>query len=99
MQEDLSDQMADVLKRYLALCESRENQRNRRFWANADAPWLIERWRGISATPTGAFTMALDMAGYATVLGIVRPYVEAKGVSAARAYFSGNAARVYGVVA
>jgi len=70
MQQDLSDQMADVLKRYLALCESPENQRNRRFWANADDPWLIERWRGISATPTGAFTMALDMAGYATVLGI-----------------------------
>jgi len=35
---------------------------------------------------------------YATVLAIVRSYVETKGAAAARAYFSGNAARVYGVV-
>ena len=37
-------------------------------------------------------------ASYATVLAIVRTYVAAKGSNAARAYFSGNAARVYGVV-
>ena len=37
-------------------------------------------------------------ASYATVLGIVRAYAESRGVPAARAYFSGNAARVYGVV-
>lgn len=37
-------------------------------------------------------------ASYATVLAIVRSYVAAKGSNAARAYFSGNAARVYGVV-
>ena len=36
-------------------------------------------------------------ASYATVLGIVRSYVEAMGATVARAYFSGNAARVYGV--
>lgn len=38
-------------------------------------------------------------ASYETVLGIVRRYVEARGASAADVYFSGNAKRVYQVIA
>jgi predicted TIM-barrel fold metal-dependent hydrolase len=34
-------------------------------------------------------------ASYATVLGIVRQYIESKGADAARKYFHGNAARIY----
>ena len=63
--------IADLLERYLAVCGSEENRRNAGFWTNAAGPWLIERWRGISARRTDApFTMALDIAGYSKVLGI-----------------------------
>ncbi|MBN1687370.1 MAG: hypothetical protein JW852_11990, partial [Spirochaetales bacterium] len=60
-----------VLEKYLTVCDSAANKRNAGFWTNAGKPWLNERWRGISAKKTGApFTMALDIAGYSTVLGI-----------------------------
>ena len=41
--------------------------------------------------------VSLRFAGYETVLGIVRPYVESRGAAASAAYFSGNAKRVYRV--
>jgi len=66
-----SGNLDQLLQRYLAICDSAANRRNAAYWANAKEPWLIERWRGISAKKTGApFTIALDIAGYAKVLGI-----------------------------
>lgn len=60
-----------LLQRYLEICDSASNRRNAAYWANAKESWLIERWRGISAKKTGApFTIALDIAGYAKVLGM-----------------------------
>ena len=73
MSEAAEADIRKVLEQYLEICESPENQRNARYWANAGKPWLIERWRGVSATKTGAFTMALDIAGYSTVLDIPCP--------------------------
>ncbi len=63
-----------LLEEYHRVCGSAENQRNRQYWSNADEPWLIERWRGVSARRREApFTMALDIAGYAAVVGIDCP--------------------------
>jgi hypothetical protein len=74
MSQITRSQILPVLEQYLEVCSSADNQRNRQFWTNAGQPWLIERWRGISARRTGApFTMALDIAGYATVVGIDCP--------------------------
>ncbi|MBN2295554.1 MAG: hypothetical protein JXM70_24200 [Pirellulales bacterium] len=74
-----------VLDKYLRICESPENQANARYWRNAGEPWLIERWRGVSATNSGAFTMALDIAGYSTVVDIPCP-----------AYYETAEAQLYG---
>ena len=60
-----------LLDEYMELCDSATNIRNADYWSNSHEPWLIERWRGISAKRSCVpFTMALDIAGYATVLGI-----------------------------
>lgn len=68
-----AESITKLLDQYLAICNSDINQRNAEYWTNSREPWLIERWRGISARSTGAFTLALDIAGYATVLGIDCP--------------------------
>ena len=73
MSEATEADIRKVLDQYLEICESPENQRNAQYWTNAGEPWLVERWRGVSATKTGAFTMALDIAGYSTVLDIPCP--------------------------
>ena len=66
-----SGNLEPLLQRYLAICDSAGNRRNAAYWANASDPWLIERWRGISAKKVGTpFTIALDIAGYAKVLGM-----------------------------
>ncbi|MEI8079724.1 MAG: uroporphyrinogen decarboxylase family protein [bacterium] len=66
-----SGTLEQLLQQYLAICDSASNRRNAAYWAKANDSWLIERWRGISARKTDApFTIALDMAGYAKVLGI-----------------------------
>jgi hypothetical protein len=71
MEKYSSNAIKKLLEQYVAVCESAENQRNATYWSNAGDPWLIERWRGISAKKTGApFTMAMDIAGYATILSI-----------------------------
>ncbi|MFH1566603.1 MAG: uroporphyrinogen decarboxylase family protein, partial [Gemmatimonadota bacterium] len=81
-----TDQIRRVLDEYAAVCESAANERNRQFWTNAGEPWLIERWRGVSARRTHPpFTMALDIAGYSTVLGIECP-----------AYYESAEAQLYG---
>lgn len=60
-----------LLEAYLEIVNSRQNQENKKYWENADEPYLAERWRGRSLrrehTP---FTMAMDISGYAQVLGI-----------------------------
>jgi len=61
-----------------------------------DAIW--ERFGSDRVVFGSNWPVCTRFASYATVLAIVRTYVEAKGATAARAYFSGNAARVYGVV-
>lgn len=61
-----------------------------------DAVW--SRFGGERVVFGSNWPVCTRFASYATVLGIVRTYVEAKGTTAARAYFSGNATRVYGVV-
>lgn len=74
MTEITPSQIGEAIQQYLEVGDSRENQQHRRYWANAGEPWLIERWRGISACRTGApFTMALDIAGYSAVVGIPCP--------------------------
>lgn len=66
-----ADNIRKLLEQYLAICNCDANRRNAEYWSNAGDPWLIERWRGISSRKTAApFTMALDIAGYSTVLGI-----------------------------
>jgi len=86
MSQITADQIRRVLDQYVAICESPANQRNRQFWTNAGEPWLIERWRGVSARKTNPpFTMALDIAGYSTVLGIECP-----------AYYESAEAQLYG---
>ena len=85
MSEITEADIQKVLEQYLQICESPENRRNACFWTNAGEPWLIERWRGVSATNTGAFTMALDIAGYSTVLDIPCP-----------AYYETAEAHLYG---
>ena len=68
------DAIARLLEQYLAICDSSENRRNAAYWTNAGEPWLIERWRGISARRKHApFTMAMDIAGYSTILDIDCP--------------------------
>jgi len=60
-----------LLEKYLLIVNSKQNQDNRKYWENADEPYLIERWRGRSARKENTpFTMALDISGYAKVLGI-----------------------------
>lgn len=60
-----------LLEKYLQIVNSKENQDNKKYWANADEPYLIERWRGISARRENTpFTMAMDISGYAKVLDI-----------------------------
>ena len=71
-----------LLYRYLEIVESDENKKNAKYWGNAGEWHLIERWRGRpavpqrsygaprSALPAAPFTMALDIGGYARVLGI-----------------------------
>jgi len=60
-----------LLEKYLEIVNSRQNRENKKYWENADEPYLAERWRGRSLrrrhTP---FTMAMDISGYAKVLGI-----------------------------
>jgi uroporphyrinogen-III decarboxylase len=85
MSEVTEKDIRTVLEQYLRICESPENQRNARYWTNAGEPWLIERWRGVPATKSGAFTMALDIAGYSTVLDIPCP-----------AYYETAEAQLYG---
>ncbi len=86
MSEITKTQIERVLQQYVEICNSAENQRNRQFWTNAGEPWLIERWRGVSARRTGApFTMALDIAGYSTVVDIACP-----------AYYESAEAQLYG---
>ncbi len=53
-----------------------------------DAIW--ERFGEDRVVYGSNWPVSLRFASYATVLGIVRTYVEAKGVPAARAYFYGN---------
>ncbi|MDW7657878.1 MAG: uroporphyrinogen decarboxylase family protein [Bacillota bacterium] len=60
-----------LLEQYVQIVESPRNQVSRKYWENADEPYLAERWRGRSRrkeqTP---FTIALDISGYARVLDI-----------------------------
>ncbi|MFH1006321.1 MAG: uroporphyrinogen decarboxylase family protein [Candidatus Latescibacterota bacterium] len=60
-----------LLEHYLEIVHSKQNQENKKYWENADEPYLAERWRGRSLrrehTP---FTMAMDISGYAKVLDI-----------------------------
>ena len=76
MSDFTADNIKKLLSDYLELCESATNRGNADYWSNSREPWLIERWRGISARRSSPpFTMALDIAGYATVLGIeCEPY-------------------------
>ena len=53
-----TDDIQRMLEQYLAICESDTNRRNAGYWSNAGDPWLIERWRGISARKTGARTIS-----------------------------------------
>jgi hypothetical protein len=60
-----------LIEKYLEIVNSKQNQENKKYWENADEPYLVERWRGRSLrrerTP---FTMAMDISGYSKVLGI-----------------------------
>jgi L-fuconolactonase len=60
-----------------------------------DAVW--ERFGDDRVVFGSNWPVSARFAGYETVLGIVRSYADSRGASAARAYFSGNARRVYGV--
>jgi L-fuconolactonase len=62
-----------------------------------DAVW--SRFGGERVIFGSNWPVCTRFASYATVLEVVRSYVDAKGATAARAYFSGNATRVYGVLA
>ena len=65
------DDIKALLEQYIKVVDSAENQKNKQYWENANEPYLAERWRGRSLrkehTP---FTMAMDISGYSTVLGI-----------------------------
>jgi len=60
-----------LLEKYLEIVDSKQNQENKKYWENADEPYLAERWRGRSARKQNTpFTMAMDIAGYSKVLDI-----------------------------
>jgi uroporphyrinogen-III decarboxylase len=60
-----------LLEQYLKNVNSKENQGNKKYWENANEPYLVERWRGRSARRENTpFTIAMDISGYARVLGI-----------------------------
>jgi hypothetical protein len=64
-------EVKSLIEKYLEIVNSKQNQENKKYWENADEPYLVERWRGRSLrrerTP---FTMAMDISGYSKVLGI-----------------------------
>lgn len=64
-------EVKSLVEKYLEIVNSKQNQENKKYWENADEPYLVERWRGRSLrrehTP---FTMAMDISGYSKVLGI-----------------------------
>ena len=37
-----------MLEKYLTIANSADNQNNKKYWENANEPYLIERWRGRS---------------------------------------------------
>lgn len=60
-----------LLEQYLQNVNSKQNRDNKKYWENANEPYLAERWRGRSARKENTpFTMAMDISGYARVLGI-----------------------------
>jgi uroporphyrinogen-III decarboxylase len=60
-----------LLEKYLQIVNSKQNQDNKKYWENANEPYLVERWRGRSTRKTNTpFTMAMDISGYAKVLDI-----------------------------
>lgn len=60
-----------LLEQYLKIVESKENQDNKKYWENADEPYLAERWRGRSLRKENTpFTMAMDISGYSRILNI-----------------------------
>lgn len=62
------------------------------------APWLEAAWRAFGAERLlyGSNWPVSDLGGaYADVLGIVRPFIAARGPDAERAFFAGNAHRAY----
>ena len=67
----MKEKIKPLLEKYLEIVNSEENQNNRKYWENADEPYLAERWRGRSARKENTpFTMAMDIAGYSKVLDI-----------------------------
>ena len=65
------DKIGKLAERYLEIVDSASNRENRRVWDNAGERYLLERWRGRSNRSEKApFTMAMDISGYAQMLGI-----------------------------
>ncbi len=68
--KDMND-IKPLLEKYLEIVDSEQNQNNKKYWENADEPFLAERWRGRSAVKTNTpFTMAMDISGYSKVMDI-----------------------------
>jgi len=66
--------IGELLDRYIAAADSEENIDMRKYWENSDEWFPNERWRGCSAKKTDIpFTMAMDISGYAEVVGINCP--------------------------
>ncbi len=66
-----SDELKSLLEQYKTVVETPKNKSNREYWDNWDEPYLLERWRGRAKDKHRVpFTMAMDISGYAPVVGI-----------------------------
>ncbi len=64
-------ELNELTNKYLDIVNSEKNRENKKYWDNADERYLVERWRGRSSRRTDTpYTMAMDISGYARVLGI-----------------------------
>ena len=60
-----------LLERYVEIVNCPKNQKNKKFWENSKEDYLVERWRGRSLRRENTpFTIAMDIAGYSSILGI-----------------------------
>ncbi|MDD5017424.1 MAG: uroporphyrinogen decarboxylase family protein [Eubacteriales bacterium] len=65
------EELKTLLEKYVNIVYSKQNQENKKYWENADEPFLAERWRGRSLRKENTpFTMAMDISGYSKVLDI-----------------------------